>query len=277
MGILEGKEKIDKEVSATIGGSYRKYWSEIQNLIFSLESNGINVIAPSKEWEPQEDDEGSIKFKGEENISISDLEVNFLYNMISSDIFVICNPNSYVGYMAYAEFLLAYSVILNKTAEAEIKREALRSLIKIKGQEFYNKHYQEYRSLLIGETFINEIRKRGQEVKLSHIYFTEVPIGLNYFDENGFVKDNLSSEFFTSSLFAKDREYYEAGLFDLSNNGDGYEKNIYSNSWPNFEMYIQLLQKYVRLIQDGMKRGIITIGVDDLVKKPTYSKSIRKK
>ena len=106
------RDFYNKETTATIGESYRKYWLEIQNLISSLENKGINVVAPNKEWKPKEDDEGSIKFKGEEETEISSLELNFLYNMISSDMFVRCNPNSYVGYMAYAEFLLAYYVIL---------------------------------------------------------------------------------------------------------------------------------------------------------------------
>ena len=260
------RDFYNKETTATIGGSYRKYWLEIQNLILSLENKGINVVAPNKEWEPKEDDEGSVKFKGEEETDIANLELNFLYNMVSSDIFVICNPNNYVGYMAYAEFLLAYYVILNKTLESKIKRELLNALIKHKGQEFYDRHYQEYRNLLIGKDFIDEIRKRGQKVKLNHIYFTEAPIGLNYFDENGLIKENFVNEFFSSSEFARDREYYNAGLFDINDGKGKYNKNIYSNRWPNFEMYIHIMQKQINLIQDGIKRGIVTIGTNDLIK-----------
>lgn len=260
------RDFYNKGTTATIGGSYRKYWLEIQNLILSLENKGIIVVAPNKEWEPKEDDEGSIKFKGEEETDIANLELNFLYNMISSDIFVICNPNNYVGYMAYAEFLLAYYVILNKTLESKIKREILNALIKHKGQEFYDRHYQEYRNLLIGKDFIDEIRKRGQKVKLNHIYFTDAPIGLNYFDENGLIKENFANEFFSSSEFARDREYYNAGLFDINDGESKYNKNIYSNSWPNFEMYIHIMQKQINLIQDGIKRGIVTIGTNDLIK-----------
>ncbi len=163
-----------------------------------------------------------------------------------------------------------------KTLESKIKREILTSLIKLKGQEFYDRHYQEYRNLLISKDYIDEIRRTGQKVKLSNIYFTEAPIGLNYFNENGSIKENFASEFFSSNEFAKDREYYNAGLFDI-NDGDGkYNKNIYSNSWPNFEMYIYIMQKQIKLIQDGIKREIVTIGTDDLIKF-SNKKLIRKK
>ena len=47
------RDFYNKETTATIGESYRKYWLEIQNLISSLENKGINVVAPNKEWKPK--------------------------------------------------------------------------------------------------------------------------------------------------------------------------------------------------------------------------------
>ena len=61
----------------------------------------------------------------------------------------------------------------------------------------------------------------------------------------------------------------EARITSIDNLADGegkYNKNIYSNSRPNFEMYIHIMQKQINLIQDGIKRGIVTIGTNDLIK-----------
>ena len=263
---------FDRKLTATVGGSYRKYWLEIQNLIMCLENDGINVIAPSKEWEPNIDENENVKFNGEENVPISDLEANFLYNMISSDIFIIHNPNSYVGYMAYAEFFLAYYIILNKTLESKLKREIINNLIKIKGQKFYDKYYDEYRNLLIGKDFINEIRNKRKKAKLRYIYFTEPPIGFNYFYSDGSLRENLINDFFSSPEFARDREYYQSGLISLSDEKLDCGKNSYNNSWTNFEWYLYFMQKRVKLIQDGIKRGIVFIGIDNLISKQITNK-----
>lgn len=65
------------------------------------------------EWEPININDEFVKFKGEENTSIEDLQKGFFSCMEKSDIYVICNPNSYEGFMVSVEFGYATYNILH--------------------------------------------------------------------------------------------------------------------------------------------------------------------
>lgn len=54
-----------------------------------------------------------MKFKGEENTPIEDLQKRFFSCMDKSDIYVICNANSYQGFMVSIEFGYATYAILH--------------------------------------------------------------------------------------------------------------------------------------------------------------------
>ena len=57
-----------------------------------------------------------MKFKGEENTSIEDLQKGFFSCMDKSDIYVISNPNSYEGCMLSIEFGYATCSILHSSS-----------------------------------------------------------------------------------------------------------------------------------------------------------------
>ena len=57
-----------------------------------------------------------MKFKGEENTSMEDLQKGFFSCMDKSDIYVISNPNSYEGYMVSIEFGYATYSILHSSS-----------------------------------------------------------------------------------------------------------------------------------------------------------------
>lgn len=57
-----------------------------------------------------------MKFKGEENIPINELQNNFFSCMERSDAYVICNPHSYEGFMVSTEFGYATSCIMSDSA-----------------------------------------------------------------------------------------------------------------------------------------------------------------
>ena len=84
-------------MKAVIGGSYRKHWQEIQKTGEILAEMGIEVLAPKKDVGPIDDTVEFIKLTGEEEKSPKELESAFLEKMEQSDIFVVCNPNGYIG------------------------------------------------------------------------------------------------------------------------------------------------------------------------------------
>ena len=65
------------------------------------------------EWEPVNINDEFVRFKGEENISIEELQEGFFSCMDKSDAYVISNPNSYEGFMVSVEFGYATNSILN--------------------------------------------------------------------------------------------------------------------------------------------------------------------
>lgn len=66
------------------------------------------------EWEPININDEFVKFKGEENCSIEELQNGFFSCMEKSDAYVISNPNSYEGYMVSIEFGFATQCILSR-------------------------------------------------------------------------------------------------------------------------------------------------------------------
>ena len=94
-----------------VAGSYRKYWNEVSGLIKLLELNGHEVIAPKSEWEPSITENGFVKFKGEEDKSIKDLENGFLDKIVEADAVVVYNPRGYVGDTAGMETGFIYGIM----------------------------------------------------------------------------------------------------------------------------------------------------------------------
>lgn len=64
-----------------------------------------------EEWEPINSTDDYVRFKGEENIPASKLQEGFFNCMDRSDAYVICNPNSYEGFMVSIEFGYASALI----------------------------------------------------------------------------------------------------------------------------------------------------------------------
>lgn len=266
------KEKTENNkygTKVTIGGSYgKKNWRNIQSLIQSLREADYIITAPNKDWEPMQDENGSIKFKGEQNIPITELELNFVNNMLLSDIFVICNPDSYVGYMAYEEFSLAYYSIINKTLSSIPQKFILEEPLSDKDFQYYNEHYDEFRNVFAYKAYREELKKRGKEIQLEHIFFQAPPIGLNYWDDNGNLRENLEYDFFHSPEFEMDRAYYEKGLMIIKENKICYPSTgIYSSSWLDFDWYLNYIWGKINLVREGIKRGVVTIGLDKLLNK----------
>lgn len=106
-----------KHMKVTVGGSYHEPgWTAVCNLIRKLKEAGHEVLAPGDEWIPINKDDSFIRFKGEKNRSIAELQDGFFDKMDLSDAYIICNPNSYEGMAVSVEFGYACCSILNKTS-----------------------------------------------------------------------------------------------------------------------------------------------------------------
>lgn len=104
-------------MKVTVGGSYHEPgWTAVCNLIRKLKEAGHEVLAPGDEWIPINKDDSFIKFKGEEDRTIAELQDGFFDKMDLSDAYIICNPNSYEGMAVSVEFGYACASILNKTS-----------------------------------------------------------------------------------------------------------------------------------------------------------------
>lgn len=90
----------------TVGGSFHEPgWTAVCDTVKKLKNAGHQILAPGTDLTPINNSNNEfVRFKGEENISMKDLESNFLSCIENSDAFVICNPNSYEGSMVSSEF-----------------------------------------------------------------------------------------------------------------------------------------------------------------------------
>lgn len=103
-------------MKVTIGGSYHEPgWSAVCNLAKKLREAGHEVLAPGDEWEPINNGESFVKFKGEENKTVQELQDSFFEKMRMSDAHVICNFESYLGMASSVEFGYAAMALLNKS------------------------------------------------------------------------------------------------------------------------------------------------------------------
>lgn len=100
----------------TVAGSFHEpNWTAVRETVKKLEAAGHTVLAPGSDWEPINNNASFIKFKGEENTPIFNLEEGFLNSMLQSDVFVICNANHREGYAVSFEFGFATAAILSKS------------------------------------------------------------------------------------------------------------------------------------------------------------------
>ena len=100
----------------TIGGSYHEPgWTEVCNLAKKLRDAGHEVLAPGDEWEPIDNSKSFVRFKGEENNTVQELQDSFFEKMRISDAHVICNFDSYLGMASSVEFGYAAMALLNKS------------------------------------------------------------------------------------------------------------------------------------------------------------------
>lgn len=103
-------------MQVTVGGSFHEPgWTSVMDTVKKLQTAGHQVLAPGAEWEPININDTFVKFKGEENASIEDLQKGFFSCIDKSDVYVISNPNSYEGFMVSIEFGYATYSILNSS------------------------------------------------------------------------------------------------------------------------------------------------------------------
>lgn len=99
-------------MKVTVGGSYHGIrWEEVKKVIEKLKEAGHEVLAPNTEWEPINTEDAFVRFKGEEEKSIADLQKGFFESMEKSDAYIICNPNGYTGFAVAIEIGFAEELI----------------------------------------------------------------------------------------------------------------------------------------------------------------------
>lgn len=77
-------------MKVTVGGSYHEPgWTAVCNLIRKLKEAEHQVLAPGAEWVPINKDDSFIKFKGEENRTMEELQEGFFDKMDLSDAYII--------------------------------------------------------------------------------------------------------------------------------------------------------------------------------------------
>ena len=100
-------------MKVTVGGSFHEPgWTAVLETVKKLKEAGHEVLAPGEEWEPINNTDDYVRFKGEENASAFELQEGFLNCIDQSDAYVICNPNSYEGFMVSFEFGYASARII---------------------------------------------------------------------------------------------------------------------------------------------------------------------
>lgn len=132
-------------MKVTVGGSYHEPgWTHVCNLIKKLKQSGHEVLAPGSEWTPINKNDSFIKFQGQENKSIKELQDSFFDAMAKSDAYIICNPNSYEGFAVSVEIGYASALLMHKNSnlkqmyfmEPPLGYEIFRQNPKIELEEF---------------------------------------------------------------------------------------------------------------------------------------------
>lgn len=102
-------------MKVTVGGSYHEPgWTAVCDLVKKLKESGHEVLAPGEEWSPINKNAEFIKFKGEEDKSIKELQDGFFDKMEESDAYIVCNLNSYQGMAVSTEIGYATAIMLSK-------------------------------------------------------------------------------------------------------------------------------------------------------------------
>lgn len=93
-------------MQVVISGSFRKHMNEIIELKQKLEADGIQVIKPNNiDVVDNPDNPEFVKFKGEENISENDLQMQYFHGIDFCDAHIIYNKDGYIGSSALHELL----------------------------------------------------------------------------------------------------------------------------------------------------------------------------
>ena len=94
----------DKDLQASVSGSFLKYKPEIDLAIEELTDFGITVLAPEKGWLyiPPQRIYSKIDYQfrplpSERNMSIKQIEDEFLSSVKKSDFLYVVNPDGYIG------------------------------------------------------------------------------------------------------------------------------------------------------------------------------------
>lgn len=91
-------------MQVVISGSFRKHMNEIIDLKQKLEADGIQVIKPNNiDVVDNPDNPEFVKFKGEENISENDLQMQYFHGIDFCDAHIIYNKDGYIGSSALHE------------------------------------------------------------------------------------------------------------------------------------------------------------------------------
>lgn len=104
-----------------------------------------------EEWEPINNTDDYVRFKGEENASPFELQEGFLSCIDQSDAYVICNPNSYEGFMVSFEFGYASARIIQGKGpmkyicftETPLGFDKFSSVEKLTAEDFRQKLYKD--------------------------------------------------------------------------------------------------------------------------------------
>ncbi len=116
-----------------VGGSYHNpNWNEVKKVIELFEKAGHEVIAPGSEWEPINIEDSYVRFKGEEETSIQELQTEFYRKILEdADAFVIVNKDGYLGSTATNEVLYASVINLTNTRRYPIYFTETPTIVKV--------------------------------------------------------------------------------------------------------------------------------------------------
>jgi len=91
----------DREIKACVSGSFIKSKDKIDSAIDELTSLGVLVLAPDKGWiykPPQKALRDEFRpLPSEVDMTINDIENNFLSKVRKSDLLYVVNPEGYIG------------------------------------------------------------------------------------------------------------------------------------------------------------------------------------
>lgn len=108
-------------MKVVISGSFRKHLSGIIQLKLQLEDDGIEVLKPNNiDVIDNPNNPEFIKFKGEENISEFDLQMQYFNEIFHCDAHIIYNKDGYIGSSALHE--LFYGAGSNSLANINNKQ-----------------------------------------------------------------------------------------------------------------------------------------------------------